>query len=296
MDIFDSTCVPRSRTHLYLHALMFRQNEVFNAQFLEKPFPSPRFEVAEPLHNYYDLEHQVCNKFSQCNKLLWAGDVFDESEYLRSERDAFGEPAPSYTGSVKREANNSRLQELIACSEGVSLASQAAWNRMEKWETNLAKQTKKENGPRPRMGKKRPKSGAKTREMTPNPFCLSIFGPFLPHFGLRGPFSIFQRPKFFRFGMSARFPFFTRQPGSQGASHVSPVGRAARRLDAWNCPYAGVPPSCPEQLGLQSLWPPTPRELSAAPHGPETSKRAQELCAQNPPPELKLRSLTVAFP
>ena len=66
----------------------------------------------------------------------------------------------------------------------------------------------------PKWGKKWPQNGEKNRKKTtPNP----IFSPFLGHFfpiSGRGPFSIF-RPIFSHFWISARFPFYARQPDSQ---------------------------------------------------------------------------------
>ena len=61
--------------------------------------------------------------------------------------------------------------------------------RKPKMEENWHKK-KKENGPRPEIGKKWPKNGEKNRKMTPNPIFFAICGPFFLHFG--PPFSIFQ--------------------------------------------------------------------------------------------------------
>ena len=67
---------------------------------------------------------------------------------------------------------------------------------------------KKENGPRPEMGKKNGPKMAKKWKNDPKSHYFAIFGPCFPHFGPRAIF--FFWPIFAHFCISARFPFYTR--------------------------------------------------------------------------------------
>ena len=120
-------------------------------------------------------------------------------------------------GDRKPPKNHDDLRHVVTISDNFAtclslFASQAAWYRMENGpkaenEKNISR--KKENGPRPEMGKNWPKNGGK--------MGFGVIFLFFRHFWAifpisgHGPFSIFQLI-FSHFRPSARFPFYARRP------------------------------------------------------------------------------------
>ena len=93
-------------------------------------------------------------------------------------------------------------------------------------------QKKKENGPRPDMGKKWPKNGEKIWDLGSFFYFFAILGHFSPNSG-RGPFSI-SWPIFSHFWILAYFPFYTRRPDSQ---HKPLFARIWSRELGWSCSF-----------------------------------------------------------